>query len=420
MTSARLSLVLLLTLTGCGAAATSQGAAAPGTPGSGQAPAPPAPTQTVPEMVVSPFTDDELTFQFSQGRELMLAGKMEEAAAVFDKLVRIAPDKPITAPSLYNSGLCHEDLKDRATAITRYQDLVARYPDHGSARPALFRGMHLLAHEERWPDLVTTADAVLKLTDLSVLEKIDALGARAMGLVEQDRLADAERDVIAARDLIEDHRLGESGKPPTELVQVSFALGEVRRLKSEKINFSPLPPNFGEVLEQRCQALLDAQAAFTDAMRGYDAHWSAMAGYRVGQLYQKLHAEVMTIPPTAQSKTLKQKQLFEATMRLRYRILLEKGLKMMEGTVKMAERTGESSGWVARARDAKKDLEQSLAEEKAALAKMPFTEDEVRAAMEKLKAKVAAAPAPGSAPGASTAAPAGTGTATPPAPGGAP
>ena len=84
---------------------------------------------------------------------------------------------------------------------------------------------------------------------------------------------------------------------------MSFALGEVRRLKSERISFTPLPPNFTDVLEQRCQALLDAQAAYTDAMRGYDAHWSAMAGYRVGQLYQRLHAEVMQIPPTAQAKT---------------------------------------------------------------------------------------------------------------------
>ena len=420
MTSPRhaLALALILPLYGCGAAATGPGAA---TPGPETTPPPKAvPTETVPEMVVSPFTDDELVFQFSQGRDLMMAGKMQEAAAVFDKLLRIAPDKATTPPSLYNSGLCHEDLRDRPTAIARYQDLVARFPDHASSRPALFRAMHLLAHEERWADLVTTADAALKLTDLTVLEKIDALGARGLGVVEQGRLEDAERDVIKARDLIEDHRLGESGKPSTELVQVSFALGEVRRLKSEKIGFSPLPPSFSDVLEQRCQALLDAQTAYTEAMRGYDAHWSAMAGYRVGQLYQKLHAEVMAIPPTASAKTLKDKQLFEATMRLRYRILLEKGLKMMEGTVKMAERTGESSGWVARARDAKKDLEQSLAEEKAALAKMPFTEDEVRAAMEKLKAKVAAAPAPGSAPGASTAAPAGTGTATPPAPGGAP
>lgn len=342
-------------------------------------------------MVVSPYTDDDLARQFEQARELVLAGKIQEASVAFDRLVRLAPDGQTAPPSLYNAGMCHEDLGDRALAIDRYLALTKRFPQHASARPAVLRAMHLLAYEERWPELVTVADQALALADLTILEKIDALGARALGHVEQGKLDEGERDVGKARDLIEDHRLGETGKPSLELVQVSFALGEVRRLKSEKITFSPMPPNFSDVLEQRCQSLLDAQTAYTEAMRGYDAHWSAMAGYRVGQLYQRLHAEVMAIPPTAQAKTLQQKQLFEATMRLRYRILLEKGLKMMEGTLKLAERTGESSGWVARARDAKKDLEQSLSEEKAALGKMPFTEDEVREAMEKLKTKPAAA-----------------------------
>lgn len=370
--------------TGCSAAATPAGAASPGASAS---PRPPSPTQELHELVVSPYTDDELARQFEQARELVLAGKIQEASVAFDRLVRLAPDGQTAPPSLYNAGMCHEDLGDRALAIDRYLALTKRFPEHASARPSLFRAMHLLAYEERWPELVAVADQALGLADLTILEKIDVLGARALGHVEQGKLDEGERDVGKARDLIEDHRLGETGKPSLELVQVSFALGEVRRLKSEKIAFSPMPPNFSDVLEQRCQALLDAQTAYTEAMRGYDAHWSAMAGYRVGQLYQRLHAEVMSIPPTAQAKTLQQKQLFEATMRLRYRILLEKGLKMMEGTLKLAERTGESSGWVARARDAKKDLEQSLSEEKSALGKMPFTEDEVREAMEKLKTK---------------------------------
>jgi hypothetical protein len=168
---------------------------------------------------------------------------------------------------------------------------------------------------------------------------------------------------------------------------VSFALGEVRRRKSEKITFDPMPPNFTDVLEQRCQGLLDAQSAYADAMRAYDAHWSAMAGYRVGQLYQQLHRDLMRVPPPVKADTLKKKQLFEGVMRLRYRVLLEKGLKMMDGTVRMGQRTGEDSSWVQRARDAKRDIELSLDDEKAALARLPFTEEELEAALELLKKK---------------------------------
>src|SRR5262245_33681180 len=142
------ALALAVVLAGCGAAGTAEIKSAADSKAPGP---PPGPTQEVPEMVVSPYSDDELAHQFERGRELMLAGKLQGAAALFDKLVRLAPDGQIAPPSLYNSGLCNEDLGDRGAAIERYSALVTRFPSHASARPALFRAMHLYAYDERWP-----------------------------------------------------------------------------------------------------------------------------------------------------------------------------------------------------------------------------------------------------------------------------
>ena len=83
-----------------------------------------------------------------------------------------------------------------------------------------------------------------------------------------------------------------------------FALGELRRMRAERIHFVPVPENFGAALEQRCQLLLDSQSAYSDAMRAYDSHWSAMAGYRVGELYQKLHEELMQVPAPKAADTV--------------------------------------------------------------------------------------------------------------------
>jgi tetratricopeptide (TPR) repeat protein len=346
------------------------------------------PTLEVAPVVVSPYTDSELETQFEHGRTLLLADKYKEAAEVFDQLVRLSPNGEVAAPSLYNGAMAHEGLAQREAAIKRYTELFQRFPAHATTRGAHFRISRLYGYLERWSDLEANADKILALKDLSVLEAIEAHGAKALGLVEQDKLDEASRQVNQARDMIEAHRLGESGKPPTELAQVAFALGEVRRKKSEKIVFSPVPPNFGDLLEQRCQGLIDAQNAFSDAMRSYDAHWSAMAGYRVGQLYQQLHRDVMQVPPPDKADTLKKKQLFEGAMRLRYRVLLEKGLSMMEGTVRLGDRTGEDSLWVSRARDARRDLQVALEDEKSALSKLPFTEAELQAALDKLKKPV--------------------------------
>ena len=86
-------------------------------------------------------------------------------------------------------------------------------------------------------------------------------------------------------------------------------------------------------------------------------------------------------------------------MRMRYRVLLEKGLKAMNATVDMAERTGEGSAWVTRARAAKKELEQAIAIEKEALAKLPVSEEDLKGALEDLRSKAQPVPPkPGAAP----------------------
>lgn len=363
------------------------GCAASSAPSRRPAESPSRPPVELAPIVVSPYSDAELAAEFERARALLLADKVREAAPLFDRLVRLAPDGEVAPPSLLNAGIAHEALGDREVAAERYREVLRRFPSHPVARSALFRLARAAAALERWPELVDVAGRLLGLGDLSVLETIEARGALALGLVEQDRVDEAARQVALARDLIEEHRLGEAGKPPLELAQVSFALGEVRRRRSEAITFVPVPADFGEALERRCQGLLDAQEAYTQAMRSLDARWSAMAGYRIGQLYQQLHRDVMQVPPPRSAGTLKQKQLFEGAMRLRYRVLLEKGQKMMAGTVRMGERTGELSGWVLRAREALREIELALADERAALAKLPFTEEEIAAALEELKGK---------------------------------
>jgi|HubBroStandDraft_6_1064221.scaffolds.fasta_scaffold53833_2 tetratricopeptide (TPR) repeat protein len=373
---AALSLALL---SGCAATP----APGPVMPPAAGAVTPTSPVEVAP-MVVSPFSELELEQQFEQGRSLLLHEKYKEAAEIFDRLTRLAPDGETAPPSLYNGALAREGLAEREAAVERYKKLLERFPDHPTTRGAYLRLLRLYSYLERWSDLAAVADRALALKDLTVLEAIEAHGAKGLGLVEQDQVDDAARQVGLARDLIEEHRLGESGPPPIELAEVSFALGEVRKKRSERIVFDPVPPSFAEVLEQRCQGLLDAQGAYTEAMRSYDAHWSAMAGYRVGQLYQQLHRDVMRIPPS-KADTLRKKQLFEGAMRLRYRVLLEKGQKMMDGTVRLGARTGEDSAWVHRAEEAKRDIELALDDEKKALSKLPFTEDELQAALDLLK-----------------------------------
>jgi tetratricopeptide (TPR) repeat protein len=355
---------------------------------------PAVPPVVLPEVVITKLDQAEVERRFHAATARLVREEFKAAAQELDGIASMSPNGPWAAPAAFNAGVAYASLGDYPNAAARFRQSLDKAPEGPTAHAAMLRLARLEAYLEHWAELEAVSRKLLERKDLSVLERIEAQGALSLALVSQDRVDEAFDVVVSARNEIEDRHLGEAGVPPLELAQVAFSLGEVRRKKSERIVFSPFPPDFGAKLEERCQGLLDAQSAYTDAMRSLDAHWSAMAGYRVGQLYQDLHRDVMKVPIPPSAKTIRQKQLWEGAMRLRYRILLEKGLKMMEHTVMLGERTGESSPWIARARSAKKELETALATEKEALAKMPFTEDEMREALEDLKKKAPPKPAP--------------------------
>jgi tetratricopeptide (TPR) repeat protein len=384
-----LAWILLASLVGCvGEGPKSPDDAEHGTAGV-VPPAGPASEQLQPIRVVG-FTATELVARYEEARALLLEERYEEAAQAFDHLARLAEDPHIASMALYEAGVAHAGRGEHGIALERFEAVLERHRDAPIAKNAQVQVTRLYGYLERWRDLERAATALLARADLPLMDKIEGHGAHALALVEQGRIEEARTAVGKAQAIIDREGFGRSGTPPVQLAQVAFAEGEIRRLQSEQIKLTPVPPNFGAVLEARCQGLLDAQAAYTEAMRSRDAHWSAMAGFRIGQLYQDLHREAMDIP-APEGTNLKQKQLFTGAMRLRYRILLEKGLKMMDGIVRLAERTGEASVWIARAREAKRNLEQSLADEKAALELLPYSESEVREALEKLRGKPAPA-----------------------------
>ena len=198
--------------------------------------------------------------------------------------------------------------------------------------------------------------------------------------------------VEKARTLIEDNGFDAAGEVPRDLALVYYALGEIRRIRAERIKFVPVPPDFALVLEQRCQLILDAQSSYSDTMRAHDSHWSAMAGYRVGELYQRLHEDLMQVPAPETASTQGRERLFEGAMRLRYSILLDKARAMLEHTLDMAKRTGERSTWVTRAEQALAELERAVAREQQAIDALPYSRAQLQEALDELGRRASSKP----------------------------
>ena len=339
----------------------------------------------VPRTVITPDSATSLPELFEKARAKANAGDLEGAAALFDRIVQHEPDGPLAAPSLFEAGDAHDRLGHHQAAIARYRAVVEKHPSSALAKDSALRCVRLLAYVEDFPWAGRFADRLLeRRAELRPIEEVVAYGGKALALVAEGDDARALTYVERGRDVVERHQLDAAGRIPRDLAQLYYALGEVYRLRGERIRFVPAPLNLAVTLEQRCQLVLDAQRAYSDTWRAYDAHWSSMAGYRVGELYQRLHEDLMQLDAPTSADTKSRKDLYEAAMRLRFTVLLEKARGMMEHTLAMAEREGERSTWVARAREAKARLELAEKAEADALSRLPYTRAELQAALDEI------------------------------------
>jgi hypothetical protein len=330
------------------------------------------------------FTEAELA---KRAERALLEQQWQVAVEAYAALFAADPNGPHAAEYLFDRGLALEGLEERAKARDTFLDLARLFPRNAKARAALVRTATLDAYLEDWSALAAIGDALLARGDLDDVDRLVALGARGLAQVELGDDRGASSDVHEGLDLADQLHYGDRDVLPVAVAQLRFALGELRRVRSERIALDPPPADFVARLEERCGGLLEAQAAYAMAVRSADPHWAAMAGYRVGDMYRELHRDLMRIPPPPTSRTERQKQIFFAFMHVRYRVLLEKGLREIQQTVALGERTGDTSAWIQRARATEGEIQAALSREKAEIEKMPFTEEEVKEAMSQMQTR---------------------------------
>lgn len=373
-TAVLLFVVPLVALAGCGA-------------GSQKVVAPPPTHVEATNQIIGTRAEGTAKELLARGERALLAQKWQEAVDAFEAVLAGDPEAANNPQVLYDLAVAYEGLGEREKARARYREVVRRFPTDPNARSAVVREVSLDAYLEDWSALGEIGAQILARTDIDPAERMLGLGARALSRVQAGDETGASRDVHDGLNLIDEHRYGATGQLPVAAAMIKFADGELRKMRSEQVSLNPPGSDFVLKLEKRCFHLLEAQSAYAEAIRSVDPHWAAMSGYRVGEMYRALHADLMKIPPTEKAKTESDKQLFYGIMHVRYRVLLEKGLEMMKRTLALGEKTGVATAWMKRAEAARADMEKTLEEEKATIAKMPFTEAELDRALYFMKKK---------------------------------
>jgi hypothetical protein len=337
--------------------------------------------------IVTPEAALDVEEMFVAGQTALRQAEYARAAQLFDRIVEHESDGIWLERALFQGALAHEALRDLEAAAQRFEQLGRRFPQAALAAEALVRSMRVRLHQEAWESAGQVARVYLeRYPTPAPAGHIVAYAASGLALLAADRQEEAEYFIAKGMEIVDRLELDRAGRIPRDLAQLYFALGEARRHRAEAAHLSSDVKEFAARLERRCELLLEAQSAYSDSMRAYDAHWSTMAGYRVGELYERLHQELMQVPPP-RTGTERERLLFEGTMRLRYAVLLNKASSMLEHTLAMAQRTGEQSEWVRRTEQSQRQLAEARRAEEQALDRLPFSRAELEQALEDLAAR---------------------------------
>ena len=304
---------------------------------------------------------------FTQAAEAYQADRYADALALFDRVASENPGTQHGRSSLYNAGLSLEQLGRKPEAAQRYRKLADDYPDSPEALDALYRLGATLVQLKAWPESEATHLRILKRTDLTLSDRVEASARLGEAQFQEMRYEDAEHTLRQLRELYRAHEQEERLDTDYFLAMGQFFLAEVSH---EEFRLLPvrLPQKQLETdLEAKARMVLLAQQRYLDTIRVKHVEWATAAGFRIGSLYRELY-DALVGAPIPPSLTAEERPIYVEAVRKKVRTLLVKAVAFHENNVLMAERNGEKNDWVGKSTaqldELRRLLDPSLKDEK--------------------------------------------------------
>jgi hypothetical protein len=295
------------------------------------------------------------------GTAASAAQDWSRAAAAFDLLALRSPASRDAAAALHGAGVAHERLGAWRLALERFRAL-AKAPG-GDPVEAAFRIAECQYHLGDVDDARATLDALAARPGLGAGDRARALAQRGVVELDAGRAEDAERSLRAAV-AAWDEGAARERLDPYPAAQAEYYLGEVYRAAFLARRVDPSAAGeaaLADDLERKAQALLQAQAHYLRAIRTGQPDWAVAAGYRIGELYDAFHAELVAapLPPGLDAAGA---AAYRAEVAIRARVLVAKAIAVYERTLTVARSTGADHGYVEETARALERMRGALAE----------------------------------------------------------
>jgi tetratricopeptide (TPR) repeat protein len=315
------------------------------------------------DLELSGKNDEEL---FVIGQAAFAAGDLERAATAFARLADLFPRSRHEATALYDAGLAYARQERWRLALERFRTLARKYegPD---ATEAVFKAAECQYHLEELEAALALLDGLARRADLPPAEHIRALTQR--GIVELE-LGRAEVAEATLRLAVSAWKQGSEAERLDDYypAQAQFYLGEVYRGHFQAVRLDPTREGaageaaLAKELETKAELLLSAQGHYLRAIRMGNVDWAVAAGFRIGELYDALHAE-LTGAPLPPGLDEEEAAAYRSELKKKVRVLITKAITIYEQTLAVAGRSRiENNRFVAETQASLDRMKRTLAE----------------------------------------------------------
>jgi len=281
---------------------------------------------------------------FEAGEAAFKAKKYDECDRQYAQILEDFPKSRYVHVSLYNRGLCLEEMGQHALAghhFERHAELATTIQDR---RDGQFRWGYNLVKTGDFARALGLYEYLLKEKDLTPLDRAECLLRQGIARAGLSRLGLAEKSLEAA---VTQVNIGTGGltQGNDTLAEIHFVRGEIYQRLSHEVPLKlPIEQMEGD-LADKTRFFRKSQRNYLNALNVQHPYWATAAGLKLGELYEAFYRDVLNaqVPEDFDENTT---LFYVAELRKKLQPLLEHSLSIYERNMSMSQRIGADNEWV--------------------------------------------------------------------------
>ena len=200
---------------------------------------------------------------------------------------------------------------------------------------------------EAWDEVLAVYQKLVDHPRVGRGDKFEASVGIGIVYHELGRIAEAEKTLVDALKLSRMYARTGGFDNRGLISEAAFRLGQISEKRYLEVDLRLDSESLQDDFELKCERLLETQKRYLDAVRHGEPYAMAMAGLRLGGLYENLYDTLVNLE-VPEGLDTDEAEVYIEEIRLRVNVLVKKALRIYGKALKVGRRDPEAKVWISK------------------------------------------------------------------------